>query len=194
MKKELLTMIAKDCFKIGDFTLTSGKKSKYYINCRPLCLHNRGSYLIGKIVEEQVFKNIDAIGGLTFGADPISMATMMASRDTQRQLNAFSIRKELKTHGVPNWIEGNLEPGSSVCIVDDVLTTGGSLIKAIDRVIEMGHYVKQIVVLVDREENNAINEIYNHLCKKVETTRCSIYCIFTRIEIENRYNKIFSKK
>jgi orotate phosphoribosyltransferase len=128
MKQELVEMLCRKSFKYSDkptFKLVSGNMS---------CLSPRGMFLIGHLMFDMIKDlNVAAIGGLTFGADPIAMATAFASELNQKPINAFSIRKTRKDHGIVRWIEGDVKPGDRVVIIDDVVTTGGSTIKAIER-------------------------------------------------------------
>jgi orotate phosphoribosyltransferase len=163
LKNELIRLLLKKSFKFSDkpiFKLVSGGMSHFYVNCKPVILDPRGMYLVGNLVFWEVQKNpeIVAVGGLTFGADPIAVATSYAS-GCFKSVKAFSIRKELKQHGTSQWIEGDLQKGDKVAIIDDVVTTGGSTIKAIVRAREEGLEVVKVVVLVDREEDNGIEKI-----------------------------------
>jgi orotate phosphoribosyltransferase len=115
-------------------------------------------FLIGHLVlEELKTAGVRGVGGLTFGADPVAMATAFASGLNNIPIQAFSIRKEQKDHGVIRWVEGDMHPGDRVAIIDDVATTGGSTIKAIDRARQTGLEVCKVVVLVDREEGGMDN-------------------------------------
>ena len=156
MKKELIDLLCKKSFKYHDkpvFRLVSGQMSRYYINCRPVTLDPRGLFLVGHLMF-QTIKTLDVqgIGGLTFGADPIAVATAYTSELEGQPVKAFSIRKSQKDHGVVQWIEGDLNPGDRVVIIDDVATTGGSTIKAIERAASEGLDVIKAVILVDRQE------------------------------------------
>jgi orotate phosphoribosyltransferase len=115
-------------------------------------------YLAGHLVFAAIDDlGLEAAGGLTFGADPIAVATAFASQLKGRPLKAFSIRKTRKDHGIIGWIEGDLEPGQRVAIIEDVVTTGGSTLKAIERAREEGLVVERVVVLVDRQEGGMEN-------------------------------------
>lgn len=153
MRNELKKMLL-SCYSYREepFKLASGQLSNHYINCRPVALNHRGCYLIGALMWNELNKQIEAVGGITFGADPLAVSVMLYSHDTFQQVNAFSIRKELKDHGIPNWIEGDLKPGTCVAIIDDVVTTGNSTISAIERATKSGLAVRQVLILVDREE------------------------------------------
>ena len=161
MKNELIALLCAKSFKHSAepiFKLVSGRLSRFYVNCKPTTLHPRGMYLVGHLMFEAVR---DAqplgVGGLTFGADPIAMATAFASELQQQPIQAFSIRKAKKDHGIAKWIEGDLAAGARVVVIDDVATTGGSTIQAIERAREEGLEVVRAVVLVDRQEGGLDN-------------------------------------
>ncbi len=161
MKQELIDLLYERSFKYTEtptFKLVSGRMSRFYVNCKPTTLSPRGMYLAGHLVYEQLRrKNVKAVGGLTFGADPIAVATAFASELEKGPINAFSIRKTQKDHGIVKWVEGDVEPGQRVAIIDDVATTGGSTIKAINRACEEGLEVVTAVILVDRQEGGLDN-------------------------------------
>jgi orotate phosphoribosyltransferase len=161
MKKELIGLLCKKSFQYSEepvFKLASGQKSNYYINCKPVTLSSRGLFLVGHLVFEALRdRNIDAVGGMTFGADPIAIAACLVSEIQGAPLAAFSIRKTQKDHGIVKWIEGDLSRGQRVAIVEDVATTGGSTLKAVERASDEGLYVDSVVLLVDRQEGGAEN-------------------------------------
>lgn len=144
--------------KFGDFTLASGKKSDYYIDGRIVGLMPEGSYLIGKcivsIVNEE-FSGTKAVGGLIAGAVPVAAAAAQASFGTDTPLLAFMVRKETKKHGTQKMVEGPVAPGDNVVVVDDVITTGGSTVEAIERLEEFGCNVLGVISVVDREDAKA---------------------------------------
>ncbi|MDL2329959.1 orotate phosphoribosyltransferase, partial [Desulfosarcina sp. OttesenSCG-928-A07] len=156
MKDELIRLLCEKSFKYTEtptFKLVSGRMSRFYVNCKPTTLSARGMVLIGNLmVEAMAGSGAAAIGGLTFGADPIAMATAFASELAGKPVNAFSIRKTQKDHGIVKWIEGDVAPGTPVVVIDDVATTGGSTIKAIERAQAEGLKVVRAIVLVDRQE------------------------------------------
>jgi len=166
MKQELIDLLCRKSFKYSrepTFKLVSGKMSHFYVNCKPTTLSPRGMFLIGQLVFDAVKDlNPDGIGGLTFGADPIAMATAFVSEWKGKPINAFSIRKTRKDHGIVRWVEGDLKPGERVAIIDDVATTGGSTIKAIERARSEGLDVVKAVILVDRQEGG-IENIRQHV-------------------------------
>ncbi len=156
-RDELIQIIRELSYEEREVTLASGRKSNFYFDGKQTTLHARGGLLVGKAFYEEVKQfpgPIDGVGGLTLGADPIATATSIAAQLEGQDLAAFIIRKEPKGHGTGQWLEGrkNLPPGSRVVIVEDVTTTGGSSIKAVERAREEGLEVVGIVTLVDREE------------------------------------------
>lgn len=160
-KTELISLLVEKSFQYSPepiFKLVSGRMSSFYVNCKPVTLHPRGMFLIGHLVFDAV-KDLHAqgIGGLTFGADPIAMAAAFVSELQKHPLKAFSVRKTRKDHGIVKWIEGDLAAGSRVVIIDDVVTTGGSTIQAIERVRSEGLEVARVVILVDRQEGGLEN-------------------------------------
>ena len=157
VKDELKAIIRELSYEQRDVTLASGRKSNFYFDGKQTTLHAKGGLLTGKAFWEEVkqFEGpIHGVGGLTMGADPIATATSIAAELEGQLTHAFIIRKEPKGHGTGQWLEGrkNLPPGSRVVIVEDVTTTGGSSLKAVERAEEEGLVVLGIVTLVDREE------------------------------------------
>lgn len=159
--EKLKQLLLKKSVRTGKFTLASGAESDLYIDCRVTALDPFGANLIGEVAWPLVRKRIqekkltiDAIGGMTLGADPVSLAVGMASarQHPDEALQVFTVRKEPKGHGRGKQIEGNFTSGNSVIIVDDVITTGGSTLKAIDVVEREGGKIAFALVLVDREE------------------------------------------
>ncbi|MEZ4526612.1 MAG: orotate phosphoribosyltransferase [Desulfobacterales bacterium] len=161
MKKELIELLCQKSFQYSEepiFKLVSGRMSSFYVNCKPVTLSPRGMFLIGHLVFEAIQDaGVSAVGGLTFGADPIAVATAFASEFKGQPIKAFSIRKTQKDHGIVRWIEGDMTPGERVAIIDDVATTGGSTIKAIERARSEGLEVVRAVILVDRQEGGLEN-------------------------------------
>lgn len=161
MKEELLKILCSKSFQYSEkpkFKLVSGQMSRFYINCKPTTLSPRGMFLAGHLVFDAIKdQQITGVGGLTFGADPVAIATAFASELQQEPIKAFSIRKTKKDHGIIKWIEGDILPGEKVAIIDDVATTGGSTIKAIKRARSEGLEVVKVVILVDRQEGGIKN-------------------------------------
>jgi orotate phosphoribosyltransferase len=141
----------------GDFTLASGLKSDHYFDCKRCTLHPQGLYLAGQVIFDEILEmnaDIQAVGGPTIGADPIVAAVSLVSRERGAPIPAFICRKEPKGHGTGKWIEGNLEPGTRVVIVEDVVTTGASTLKAIQAAEHHGLKVVGVIGLVDRGEGS----------------------------------------
>ncbi|MCE9583669.1 MAG: orotate phosphoribosyltransferase [Planctomycetes bacterium] len=156
-RAELLAIV-KSVVKFGDFTLSSGKKSDFYIDCRLVTLHARGLLLTSKAMLDIIRPlKPQAVGGLTLGADPIAAGVAIESAREGAPINAFIVRKEAKAHGAKRSIEGpELQRGAKVVVVDDVVTTGGSTVQAIERLREeVGAEILLAVALVDREEGGA---------------------------------------
>ena len=184
-RRSLLHLIATLSFKLGDFTLASGQRSDYYIDCRTTTLHAEGGRLAGLVLYDLIRERMPtavAVGGLTMGADPLVSNTASASawaladyheiqelasalemepeEDTGPEptlVHGFLVRKAEKTHGTGRRIEGFLQPGAPVVIVDDVCTTGGSTITAIEATREAGMTVAGVLCLVDREQGGRLN-------------------------------------
>ena len=150
-RQELLRLLAHKSFKLGEFKLSSGGISDYYIDCRTTTLDARGSQLTGQVFLEEIRRRgwkPQAIGGLTMGADPIVVAVSV----TSGELNGFLVRKAEKQHGTGQRIEGFRQKGAKVVIVDDVCTTGASTVQAIEAAREFGFDVVAAMCLVEREE------------------------------------------
>lgn len=136
----------------GPFTLRSGQVSDWYLDARQTTLDGEGGWRVARAVLEVLSPEVDAVGGMTMGADPIAMATAMAAASDGRSLKAFSIRKEAKGHGVGGRLVGPVGPGTRVAILEDTTTTGGAFFEAFEVATEEGLTVVQAVTLVDRSE------------------------------------------
>jgi orotate phosphoribosyltransferase len=154
-RDELLELLATCSFRLGEFTLSSGGKSDYYIDCRTTTLHARGAELTGRVflelIQQQGWKP-QAVGGLTMGADPIVVATSIISSQMGAPIHGFLVRKAEKAHGMGRRVEGFQEKGARVVIVDDVCTTGSSTIQAIEAAREFGFTIAGVACLVERLE------------------------------------------
>ena len=151
---ELLTQLS---YEKRDVILASGKRSDFYIDARQTCLHAQGHFLVGQLLRaviDHVAPEAQAIGGMTLGADPLTSATSLVSFVAGKPLHGFLVRKEAKGHGTGQWVEGskNLHSGMPVVILEDTVTTGGSAIRAIERVTQADLKVVYVVGLVDRQE------------------------------------------
>ena len=152
-KARLKEKLFERAIKFGDFTLVSGRKSKYYINGKMATLDSAGVNLTAEIMLDMLEgTDCDAVGGPTLGADPMVGAIIALAHNRGRKLTGFIVRKESKDHGTKSLIEGPLDKGMKTVIVEDVATTGGSAIKAINAVREFGCEVVKVMVIVDREE------------------------------------------
>ena len=151
----LVTLLAERSTKHGEFTLASGKQSRYYVDARLTTMSPEGLSVIGPLALATLRQSgweIDAVGGLTLGADPISYAISYASAQSDRPLRAFTVRKEVKSHGTGKTIEGPFKEGDRVAVIEDVITTGGSALRAIEAVRAANGTVAGVLALVDREE------------------------------------------
>jgi len=184
-EKHLLEIILNKSFKYSEkpvFKLVSGRMSNYYINCKTTTLDPEAMLLIGHIFYNRVKPlRINAIGGLTLGADPIAFATAMVSGMQDDAINAFVVRKKAKEHGMMKWIEGNVREGDKVVVVDDVVTTGQSTIEAVDRARESNLNVIKAIALVDRQEGGREN---------IEKRGVLFESIFTKDDLMNLYKKL----
>ena len=183
LKSELLALLNAKSVCRGDFTLASGAKSDLYIDARVTTSDPRAALLIGRVGWQLIKKtaaergvSVDGIGGLTMGADWFALSVGICAQleNSANQLNAFSVRKSVKEHGRQKRIEGNFSPGQSVVVVDDVVTTGGSTLQAIDAVESEGGHVAFVLALVDREEGGRA---------AIERRGHAVVPIFTRAEI-----------
>jgi len=167
MLKELIDLLLDKSLKVADepiFELASGKKSNLYIDCRKTTKNARGAYLIGNIIYDKISKlDVDAIGGLTMGADPVADAVAYTSVLKGKLINSFSVRKKAKEHGLKRVIEGDVKNGDRVVIVDDVATTGQSTIEAIENARAGGLHVVKVIILVDRQEGGRENIIKHNV-------------------------------
>ena len=154
MKDELLTMLKESAYKKGDFTLSSGKQSEHYINCKPVTLSGRGLAITSAMLVECVEDDSVAVAGLTLGADPLVSGVALVSALNKGSLSGLIVRKEPKGHGTQAWIEGPLpEKGSKITVLEDVVTTGSSAIKAVEKLRDAGYVVNRIVSIIDRQED-----------------------------------------
>ena len=184
LKSELLKALAEKSVRRGDFTLASGARSDLYVDAKLTTLDPRCALLVGQIAWELIREKtaaenirIDSAGGLTMGADPIALSIGIAARlrDPEIPLRIFNVRKEAKKHGMTRNIEGNFAAGDQVVVIDDVITTGGSTLQAIDKIEADGGKIMFAIVLVDRQEQNGRGNI--------EARGCPVLSIFTREDV-----------
>jgi orotate phosphoribosyltransferase len=152
-RAELISLVKELALQFGDFTLASGKKASFYLDCRKVSLHGRGARLIGELMLDELAGDLpDAVGGMAIGADPITAAVITVADYRQTPLRGFIVRKEAKAHGTGKDVEGPVAPGQRVVIVEDTVTTGGSSLKAIEKAEAFGLKVVSVLAVVDRLE------------------------------------------
>ncbi|MEX0718162.1 MAG: orotate phosphoribosyltransferase [Planctomycetaceae bacterium] len=152
----LMELVRERALKFGDFTLVSGKKSSYYLDGKQVTLHSEGLRLVSLgMLELLADVEFDAVGGMSIGADPIVGGILAVAAEQGRELEGFLVRKEAKGHGTQRFVEGPVRPGSRVVIVEDVVTTGGSSLAAVERIVEFGCEVAHVVGIVDRLQGGA---------------------------------------
>jgi len=152
-RRQLVELIEQRALKRGSFTLASGRTASFYLDAKQVVLDAQGSMLVGRAILQrlQALGELpDAIGGMSIGADPITSAAVTMAGVTGLPLKGFMVRKEPKGHGLQRYVEGPVEPGQRVVIVEDVTTTGGSSLLAIDRATEFGLQVERVVTVIDR--------------------------------------------
>ncbi len=159
LRRYLLDLFCQVAYREGEFVLSSGQRSTYYINGKQVTLHPQGGVAVGRLVLSLLPEATLAVAGLTLGADPIVTATSIVAAYEGRLVTPLIVRKEAKGHGTQAYIEGpTLPPSSAVAVLEDVVTTGQSALKAVDRLQQAGYRVTQIIALVDREQGGA--ELY----------------------------------
>ena len=182
LKQRLAHLLLDKSYKEGNFILASGKKSEYYFDCRQTALHPEGAWLIGSLFFEMI-KNLPivGVGGMTLGSDPLITATSVISWEKGRPLNGFIVRKESKGHGTNQYVEGlaNFNQGDKVVLLEDVVTTGGSILTACERAEAVGLEVLQICSVLDREEGGR---------EKLQQAGYSLAALFNRKELVTHRN------
>ena len=175
MKEELLELLKNYAYKKGEFKLSSGKTSEHYVNCKPVTLSGRGLTLSSLLLLKEV--ETSYVGGLTLGADPLVSGVALVSALDSRLVNGLIVRKEAKGHGTQAYIEGPLPPeGTKITVLEDVITTGGSAIKAATRLRDAGYVVERVVAIVDRQEDKEADEF-------MESANLELRSLFTLDEI-----------
>jgi orotate phosphoribosyltransferase len=190
-RETLREIVAQRSLLVGDVTLSTGQQSTYYFDCKRTTLNQDGATLVADAfldIIDTLEEAPDAIGGLTHGADPILGAILMRARERGRRIESFYVRKEPKKHGTKQWIENPPEEGSKVVIVDDVVTSGSSILKAIDMAEQAGCRIIAVISLVDRLQGGGdairnrcanyssvytIQDFSSHLAEKCQPTRIS---------------------
>jgi orotate phosphoribosyltransferase len=154
----LLTLLCQLAYQEGDFVLSSGQRSSYYINCKPVTLHPYGALATGRLLLPLLATGTQGVAGLTLGADPIVASVAVVSAYEQQPVIALIVRKETKGHGTQAYIEGPVVAGARIAVLEDVVTTGQSALIAVQRLRDAGYQVNQIISLVDRQQGGA--ELY----------------------------------
>ncbi|AFY70831.1 orotate phosphoribosyltransferase [Thalassoporum mexicanum PCC 7367] len=158
-KQLLLDLICQLAYREGDFTLSSGQSSSYYVNCKLVTLHPYGAFWTGETLFKMLPETANFVAGLTLGADPIVTAVSVVSAIENHPVSGLIVRKKAKGHGTGVWIEGPLPPaGAEVVVLEDVVTTGQSALFAVEKLRQAGYTVQQIISLVDRQSGGA--ELY----------------------------------
>lgn len=153
MRQELLQRLARQAYRRGSFTLASGRSSDHYVNCKPVSLSGVGLALLGSLLLAQVEAEAAAVAGLTLGADPLVSAVALRAALEGRDLAALIVRKQAKGHGTGAWLEGPLPAaGNRITVLEDVVTTGGSSLLAVNQLRQAGYTVERVVTIVDRQE------------------------------------------
>ncbi|MDB9447647.1 orotate phosphoribosyltransferase [Anabaena sp. CS-542/02] len=179
---QLLDLFCQLAYQEGDFILSSGQSSSYYINGKQVTLHPQGALAIGRILLSVLPTDTQAVAGLTLGADPIVSAVSVVSAYENRPIPALIIRKEAKGHGTMAYIEGpNLPAGAKVIVLEDVVTTGKSAMKAVDRLRDAGYTVDTVISLVDRLQGGA--DFY-------QSVGLNFQAVFTITDLQERYQAL----
>jgi orotate phosphoribosyltransferase len=182
LRQQLLDLFCQLAYKEGDFVLSSGQKSSYYINGKQVTLHPQGALAIGRLLLSLLPSDTQAVAGLTLGADPMVTAVSVVSAYENWPLPALIIRKEAKGHGTQAYIEGPILPaGAHVVVLEDVVTTGQSAMKAVERLRQAGYTVEQVIALVDRQQGGA--EFYDSVGLKFQT-------VFSIQQIQERWKQL----
>lgn len=157
-RSRLIELVKESALQFGDFTLASGKKATYYLDCRKLTLSSEGAVQVAAGMLEVIGDELpDAVGGMAIGADPITGSIVTLAGIKGQTLKGFIVRKEAKTHGTGRSVEGPVQPGEKVVVVEDVVTTGGSSVQAIERAREYGLEVIGVIGIIDRLAGGAEN-------------------------------------
>ena len=152
-KSKLLNLLQKNSYKKGNFQLSSGKQSSHYLNCKPVSLNGYGLNLISELFLELINSETEAVAGLTLGADPLVSGVILLAASKGIPLNGLIIRKEIKNYGTKSGIEGpSLDSKTVVTVLEDVVTTAGSCLKAINKLRENDYIVNEVLTIIDREE------------------------------------------
>jgi len=181
-KERLLELLKDKSLEVRPVTLSSGKISDYYMDCKRVTLSPEGGYLTGKLMLEMIRPEVSAVGGLTLGADPIVSSISVLSHLQKRDLAGLIVRKEPKKHGTMSYVEGPaLQKGAMVAVVEDVVTSGASLLRAIERIAAAGYLPVQALTILDRQEGGR---------EAIEERGLVLQALFTRDDLGVKESKI----
>lgn len=182
LRHGLLDLLCQQAYQEGDFVLSSGQRSSYYINCKPVTLHPQGALALGRLLYSILPEDTEAVAGLTLGADPIVSAVSVVSALEDRSVFGLIVRKEAKGHGTMAYIEGpNLSTSAPVVVLEDVVTTGQSALKAVTRLRDAGYQVSLILALVDRQQGGT--QLY-------QENGLDFHSLFTIEDLKTRYQEL----
>jgi orotate phosphoribosyltransferase len=174
-RERLLELLMKESLEVRPVTLSSGKTSDYYMDCKRVTLSSEGAFLTAKLMLDMIRPEVSAVGGLTLGADPIVSSISVYSHILGRGLSGLIVRKEPKKHGTMSYVEGPiLKTGTKVAVVEDVVTSGASLIRAIDRIAAAGYQPVQALTILDRQEGGI---------KAIEERGFMLQSLFSRVDL-----------
>lgn len=183
LRRQLLDLFCQVAYQEGDFVLSSGQRSSYYINGKQVTLHPQGGKLVGQVLLPLIPATVVGVAGLTLGADPIVTAVSVVAAYEGRSLTALIVRKEAKGHGTRAYVEGpELPSGSPVVVLEDVVTTGQSALAAVHRLQDMGYRVESVLALVDRQQGGAA-------CYQQEGL--AFHAVFTIQDIQTRWRELY---
>tara|TARA_B100000902_G_C26916682_1_gene719602 strand:+ start:128 stop:709 length:582 start_codon:yes stop_codon:yes gene_type:complete len=179
-RPKVLELLKRDAYRKGDYTLSSGRKSEHYVNCKPVTLNGMGLTWLSCMILPHIDKDVVAVGGLTLGADPLVCGVVSVAFNASKarlNLDALIVRKEQKGYGANAWIEGKLPPeGSKVVVLEDVTTTGASAVKAVEKLRDAGYVVERIITIVDRQLDGEADT-------NVLAAKCELISLFSLEEL-----------
>ena len=182
LRQQLLDLFCHVAYREGDFLLSSGQRSSYYINGKQVTLHPQGGVAVGRILLSLLSSSVEAVAGLTLGADPLVTAVSVVAAYQQRSITPLIVRKSSKEHGTQAFIEGPaLTAGTEVVVLEDVVTTGKSALIAVERLQAAGYGVRQILCLVDRQQGG--KELYSH-------HNLNFQSVFTLDDVRSRFHEL----
>lgn len=182
LRQQLLDLFCHVAYREGDFLLSSGQRSSYYINGKQVTLHPQGGVAVGRILLSLLSSSVEAVAGLTLGADPLVTAVSVVAAYQQRSITPLIVRKASKEHGTQAFIEGPaLTAGTEVVVLEDVVTTGKSALIAVERLQAAGYGVRQILCLVDRQQGG--KELYSHHDLNFQS-------VFTLDDVRSRFHEL----